>query len=106
MKALILAGGLGTRLRPITHTRAKQLVPVANKPILFYGLEAIADAGIKEAGIVVGDTAAEVRAAVGDGSAWGLEVTYLPQAGAARPGPRRAHRPGLPGPGRLRHVPG
>ncbi len=80
MKALILAGGAGTRLRPITHTRAKQLVPVANKPILFYGLEAIADAGIKEVGIVVGDTAAEVRAAVGDGSAWGLAVTYLPQA--------------------------
>ncbi len=79
MKALILAGGAGTRLRPITHTRAKQLVPVANKPILFYGLEAIAEAGIKEAGIVVGETAPEVRAAVGDGSAWGLRVTYLPQ---------------------------
>ncbi|MCU4185710.1 glucose-1-phosphate thymidylyltransferase [Acidiferrimicrobium sp. IK] len=79
MKALILAGGAGTRLRPITHTRAKQLVPVANKPILFYGLEAIASAGIKQVGIIVGDTADEVRAAVGDGSAWGLEVTYLPQ---------------------------
>ncbi len=79
MKALILAGGAGTRLRPITHTRAKQLVPVANKPILFYGLEAIADAGIKQVGIVVGDTAEEVRAAVGDGSTWGLEVTYIPQ---------------------------
>jgi glucose-1-phosphate thymidylyltransferase len=79
VKALILAGGAGTRLRPITHTRAKQLVPVANKPILFYGLEAIADAGIKEVGIVVGDTADEVRAAVGDGSAWGLGVTYLQQ---------------------------
>jgi glucose-1-phosphate thymidylyltransferase len=79
VKALILAGGAGTRLRPITHTRAKQLVPVANKPILFYGLEAIADAGIKEVGIVVGDTAEEVRAAVGDGSSWGLTVTYLPQ---------------------------
>ena len=79
MKALILAGGAGTRLRPITHTRAKQLVPVANKPILFYGLDEIADAGIKEVGIVVGDTAAEVRAAVGDGSAWGVSVTYLPQ---------------------------
>jgi glucose-1-phosphate thymidylyltransferase len=79
VKALILAGGAGTRLRPITHTRAKQLVPVANKPILFYGLEAIADAGIKEVGIVVGDTADEVRAAVGDGSEWGLAVTYLPQ---------------------------
>ena len=79
MKALILAGGAGTRLRPITHTRAKQLVPVANKPILFYGLEAIADAGIKQVGIVVGDTAGEVMAAVGDGSEWGLSVTYLPQ---------------------------
>ena len=79
MKALILAGGAGTRLRPITHTRAKQLVPVANKPILFYGLEAISDAGIVEVGIIVGDTADEVRAAVGDGSDWGLKVTYLPQ---------------------------
>ena len=79
VKALILAGGAGTRLRPITHTRAKQLVPVANKPILFYGLEEIADAGIKEVGIVVGDTADEVRAAIGDGSAWGMSVTYLPQ---------------------------
>lgn len=79
MKALILAGGAGTRLRPITHTRAKQLVPVANKPILFYGLEAIADAGIKHVGIVVGDTAGEVMGAVGDGSEWGLSVTYLPQ---------------------------
>jgi glucose-1-phosphate thymidylyltransferase len=79
VKALILAGGAGTRLRPITHTRAKQLVPVANKPILFYGLEAIADAGIKQVGIIVGDTAEEVRRAVGDGSDWGLSVTYLPQ---------------------------
>ena len=79
MKALVLAGGAGTRLRPITHTRAKQLVPVANKPVLFYGLEAIAAAGIKQVGMVVGDTAAEVQAAVGDGSAFGLEVTYLRQ---------------------------
>jgi glucose-1-phosphate thymidylyltransferase len=79
LKALILAGGSGTRLRPITHTRAKQLVPVANKPILFYGLEAIAEAGIKEVGVVVGDTAKEVQAAVGDGSQWGLEVTYITQ---------------------------
>ena len=79
MKALVLSGGAGTRLRPITHTRAKQLVRVANKPVLFYGLEAIAAAGIKQAGIVVGETAAEIKAAVGDGSAWGLEVTYLQQ---------------------------
>ncbi|MHB8505347.1 MAG: glucose-1-phosphate thymidylyltransferase, partial [Acidimicrobiales bacterium] len=79
MRALILCGGAGTRLRPITHTRAKQLVPVANKPILFYGLEAIAGAGIKDVGIIVGDTAAEVEEAVGDGSAWGLDVTFIPQ---------------------------
>lgn len=79
MKALVLAGGSGTRLRPITFTRAKQLVPVANKPILFYGLEAIAAAGMKECGVIVGDTAPEVMAAVGDGSAWDLEVTYIPQ---------------------------
>ncbi|MFB4313051.1 glucose-1-phosphate thymidylyltransferase [Actinomadura sp. 21ATH] len=79
MKALVLAGGAGSRLRPITHTSAKQLVPVANKPVLFYGLEAIRDAGIREVGIVVGDTAAEIRRAVGDGSEFGLQVTYLPQ---------------------------
>ncbi|MER7207924.1 glucose-1-phosphate thymidylyltransferase [Streptosporangium sp. NPDC000239] len=79
MKALVLAGGSGTRLRPITHTSAKQLVPVANKPVLFYGLEAIAAAGIREIGIVVGDTQAEIEAAVGDGSALGLQVTYLRQ---------------------------
>lgn len=79
MKALLLAGGAGTRLRPITHTSAKQLVPVANKPILFYGLEAIRDAGVREVGVVVGDTAAEITAAVGDGSAFGLSVTYLRQ---------------------------
>jgi glucose-1-phosphate thymidylyltransferase len=79
MKALILAGGAGTRLWPITHTSAKQLVPVANKPILFYGLEAMAEAGIKDVGIIVGDTAAEIRAAVGDGSQWALDVTYIPQ---------------------------
>ncbi|MFE2043383.1 glucose-1-phosphate thymidylyltransferase [Streptomyces sp. NPDC059477] len=79
MKALVLSGGAGTRLRPITHTSAKQLVPVANKPVLFYGLEAIADAGITEVGIVVGDTAEEISEAVGDGSRFGVEVTYIPQ---------------------------
>jgi glucose-1-phosphate thymidylyltransferase len=79
MKALILAGGSGTRLRPITHTSAKQLIPVANKPVLFYGIEQLRDAGVTDLGIVVGDTAAEVRAAVGDGSQFGVQVTYLPQ---------------------------
>ncbi|MBY8339132.1 glucose-1-phosphate thymidylyltransferase [Streptomyces spinosirectus] len=80
MKALVLSGGSGTRLRPITHTSAKQLVPVANKPVLFYGLEAIAEAGITQVGIIVGETAEEIREAVGDGSAFGLDVTYIPQA--------------------------
>lgn len=74
-----MSGGAGTRLRPITHTSAKQLVPVGNKPVLFYGLEAIRDAGVTEVGIVVGDTAPEVMAAVGDGAKLGLKVTYLPQ---------------------------
>ncbi len=79
MKALVLSGGSGTRLRPITFTSAKQLVPLANKPILFYGLEAIADAGITEVAIVVGETHEAIRAAVGDGAALGLKVTYLQQ---------------------------
>jgi glucose-1-phosphate thymidylyltransferase len=79
VKALVLSGGAGTRLRPITHTSAKQLIPVANKPILFYGLEALRDAGIRDVGIVVGSTEGEVRAACGDGSQWGLEIAYLPQ---------------------------
>ncbi len=79
MKGLILSGGAGTRLRPITHTSAKQLVPIANKPILFYGIEDMRDAGITDIGIVVGDTRSEIMAAVGDGSRWGVNVTYIPQ---------------------------
>jgi glucose-1-phosphate thymidylyltransferase len=80
MKALVLAGGAGRRLWPITHTYAKQLVPVANKPVLFYGLESIRDAGIRDVGMVVGDTAPAIEAAVGDGSAFGLDVTYINQS--------------------------
>jgi glucose-1-phosphate thymidylyltransferase len=79
MKGLMLAGGNGRRLRPITHTSAKQLVPVANRPILFYGLDSLVAAGVREIGVIVGDTADEVMEAVGDGSRFGADVTYLRQ---------------------------
>src|SRR5207302_2367195 len=79
MKGLILSGGRGTRLRPITFTSAKQLVPVANKPILFYGLEALVESGIRDIGIVVGDTRQEIKDAVGDGARFGARVTYIEQ---------------------------
>ncbi|MEA2521062.1 MAG: glucose-phosphate thymidylyltransferase [Actinomycetota bacterium] len=79
MRALILSGGEGSRLRPITHTQAKQLIPIAGTPILFHAVQAIRDAGITEVGIIVGSTASEVEAAVGDGSRWDVHVTYIPQ---------------------------
>jgi len=79
MKGLILSGGAGTRLRPITHTSAKQLVPVANKPVLFYGIEALKEAGIEDIGIIVGETKNEIKSACQDGSKWGVKITYIEQ---------------------------
>ena len=79
MRGLILAGGSGRRLRPLTHTSAKQLVPIANRPILHYVIDDLVGVGITDLGIVVGDTADEIKASVGDGSAWGATVTYITQ---------------------------
>jgi glucose-1-phosphate thymidylyltransferase len=80
LKGLILSGGRGTRLRPLTHTSAKQLVPVANKPVLFYGLEAMAAAGIEEVGVIIApETGDEIREAAGDGERFGVSIEYIVQ---------------------------
>ncbi len=79
MKALIASGGRGTRLRPITHTQNKHLIPIANKPILYYAIEAAVHAGIREIGIVHNADSREVPDYIGDGSKWGVKITYIPQ---------------------------
>ncbi len=79
MKALITAGGKGTRLRPLTHTQNKHMLSIANKPILHYAIEKVVNAGITEIGIVTNQEGTEVKEAIGDGSTWGVNITYIPQ---------------------------
>ncbi|AUW93460.1 MAG: glucose-1-phosphate thymidylyltransferase [Sulfobacillus thermotolerans] len=80
LKGLLLAGGTGSRLRPLTYTGAKQLIPVANRPILFYAVDAMVQAGIEDIGVITGETGEEIRAKLGTGEAFGCHFTYIPQA--------------------------
>lgn len=79
MKSIILCAGKGTRLRPLTHTSAKHLIPIANKPVLFYAIEAIRDCGIKDIGIIVGETREDIRSELKEGSKWGVNISYIEQ---------------------------
>src|SRR5437879_9060450 len=79
LKGLVLSGGKGSRLRPFTYTNAKQLVPLANKPVIFYTIEQLVESGITDIGIVVGDTSEQVKAAVGEGTRFGCRITYIQQ---------------------------
>ena len=83
MKGLVLSGGHGTRLRPLTHIRQKQLLPVANKPIIYYVIEDIVEAGINDIGVVVGPNREQVMETVGDGSRWGVKIEYIHQSSPA-----------------------
>ena len=98
LKGLVLSGGRGTRLRPLTHTAAKQLVPVANRPILFHVLDNLQKAAVNDVGIVVSpETGQAIRDAVGDGSAWGMTVSLYRAERAPRPRPRGESGTALPG---------
>ena len=79
MKSIILCAGKGTRLRPLTHTSAKHLIPIANKPVLFYGIEAIRDCGIKDIGIIIGETGEDIRSELREGGKWGVNISYIEQ---------------------------
>jgi len=79
LKSIILCAGKGTRLRPLTHTSAKHLIPIANKPVLFYAIEMIRDCGIKDVGVIVGETGEDIKEELREGSRWGVNISYIEQ---------------------------